>query len=190
MFYAAPLYSEQIMKKKNTILLCFVTAFLLALAGVTVMLCMGCDTDTAPDGTIGETTAGDQITEETLTEGDSTSAADPETDGDTTPEESQTSSSETAADESAEPSEPETDTPDEPEDSATDPEETTAEASANPEPITFEAYHALSSAEQEDYFWSFATPDDFFAWYNAAKEKYQEENPGVEIGPGGAFPIP
>ena len=55
---------------------------------------------------------------------------------------------------------------------------------------TFEAYYAMSPAEQEAFYLSFSKPTDFFAWYNAAKDKYLEEHPGVELGPGGVIPTP
>lgn len=168
------------MKQKKTILLCCMTAALLVLSGMVVMLCMGCDTDTTPDGPNGDTTAGDQITEEIPTEGESLpSTVAPET------EENSTPSPETTESEPEIPSEPVTEEP-----------ETTFEETAAEEPTpdvelpTFEAYYAMSSTEQEAFYLSFANPADFFAWYNAARDQYLEENPGVDLGPGGAFPIP
>lgn len=59
-----------------------------------------------------------------------------------------------------------------------------------PDPMEYDAYLNMSASEQEAYFLSFSSIEAFFEWYNAAKQKYQEENPGVEIGPGGFLPIP
>lgn len=186
MLHVSLLYRSMMMKQKKTILLCCVTVALLALAGMTVLLCMGCDSDTTPDVTSGDTTVGDQITEETPTEGESLPfTAEPETDGEHTPEESQTSS-ETASDPEA-PSESATDKPEEP---TAEPEEPATEEPTVDALPTFEAYYAMSPAEQEAFYLSFSKPTDFFAWYNAAKDKYLEEHPGVELGPGGIIPTP
>ena len=56
--------------------------------------------------------------------------------------------------------------------------------------MSYEAYQAMSAEEQEAHFNSFASPADFFAWYNAAKDKFLAENPGIEIGPDGSPIIP
>jgi hypothetical protein len=41
--------------------------------------------------------------------------------------------------------------------------------------LTFEEYNNLSAEEQEEYFNSFENVEDFFAWYNKAKQEYEEE---------------
>ena len=48
--------------------------------------------------------------------------------------------------------------------------------------MTYEEYMALDGKEQEKYMKSFSDVADFFDWYNAAKDKYEEENPSIEIG--------
>lgn len=50
-----------------------------------------------------------------------------------------------------------------------------------PEDMTYEAFIALAPAEQRLYQESFSDLDAFFAWYNAAKEKYEKENPPIDI---------
>lgn len=50
-----------------------------------------------------------------------------------------------------------------------------------PEPITYEEYMAMSADEKSVYFLLFDDYNDFFAWYNEAKAKYDEENNIPEI---------
>ncbi len=57
-----------------------------------------------------------------------------------------------------------------------------------PEPLAYDEYMVLSADEQEAYFNSFPSVEAFFVWFNAAKEKYQAEHPGIEIGPDGIIP--
>lgn len=54
----------------------------------------------------------------------------------------------------------------------------------SPEALTYEEYNAMGGAEQMAYFNSFANPEDFFLWYNAAKAKYEAEHPDIEIADG------
>lgn len=166
------------MKQKKTILLCCIAVMLLAIIGTGSTLFLGCDSVGSPDDTHRDTATGDQIIE------------------DTSPDRETVSSTE---DSGTEPDAVETDEEKNPEDSAesvtdepdTESEDTTAEASATePDPLGYEEYNAMSAEEQEAFFLSFNSPEDFFAWYNAAKEKYLEENPGIEIGPDGIIPIP
>ena len=51
--------------------------------------------------------------------------------------------------------------------------------------LTYEEFHAMTGAEQRAHQESFANLDDFFDWYNAAKETYEKENPPIEIGGNG-----
>lgn len=48
--------------------------------------------------------------------------------------------------------------------------------------MTYEQYNALSAEEQEEYFNSFKSVEDFFAWYNKAKKEYEENQDYTEIG--------
>ena len=50
-----------------------------------------------------------------------------------------------------------------------------------PEDMTYEAFTALTPEEQRLYQESFGDLDAFFAWYTAAKDKYEKENPPIEI---------
>ena len=47
--------------------------------------------------------------------------------------------------------------------------------------LTYEQYNELSAAEQEEYFYSFNTVEDFFAWYNKVKEEYEKNQEYTEI---------
>lgn len=55
--------------------------------------------------------------------------------------------------------------------------------------LTYEQYNALSAEEQEEYFNSFDTIDDFFAWYNQAKQEYEDSQEYIEIGDGSDITI-
>lgn len=55
--------------------------------------------------------------------------------------------------------------------------------------LTYEEYQALSGAEQMEYMNSFAAVEDFFAWYNEAKAKYDEEQNRIEIGGDGSIDL-
>jgi hypothetical protein len=47
----------------------------------------------------------------------------------------------------------------------------------------------LSAEEQEEYFNSFKTVEDFFAWYNKAKAEYEASQDYTEIGGDGNLNI-
>jgi flagellar basal body-associated protein FliL len=55
--------------------------------------------------------------------------------------------------------------------------------------MTYEEYNALSAEEQEAYFNSFDTIEDFFAWYNKAKAEYEASQDYTEIGGDGNLDI-
>ena len=48
--------------------------------------------------------------------------------------------------------------------------------------MTYEQYNELSAEEQEAFFNSFETVDDFFTWYNKAKQEYENNQDYIEIG--------
>lgn len=50
-----------------------------------------------------------------------------------------------------------------------------------PDPLTYEEYQALSTEGRKAYYDQFTNYEDFFAWYNAAVEKYKQENPGIDF---------
>ena len=66
----------------------------------------------------------------------------------------------------------------------TEPEETGSgnQGGSNPWNLTYEEYQNMSAGEQQAQMESFGSIQDFFTWYNAAKEKYEKENPDIEIG--------
>lgn len=67
---------------------------------------------------------------------------------------------------------------------STDSTDSVTEATApntSPDEMTYEQFTALTPEEQRLYQESFGDLDAFFAWYVAAKEKYEEENPAIEI---------
>ena len=188
------------MKEKKSILRgCPTWAFLMAV-GLVAFLCFGCDAVDTPIPPSDETTQGDQITEEASVEEDTLRSTDDvydvedetnaEVSGDTdapdAPDDQEPASSESAStDEDRESTaEPPTAAPEEPTESVT--EATTQE----PEFLAYDAYHAMSAAEQEAHFNSFESPAAFFEWYNAAKAKYLEEHPNAEIGPDGSIILP
>lgn len=45
----------------------------------------------------------------------------------------------------------------------------------------YEAYHAMSGAEQKAYLESFESIEAFFEWYNAAAAEYEAAHPDIEI---------
>ena len=47
--------------------------------------------------------------------------------------------------------------------------------------LTYAEYIALSSAEQRAYYDSFATIEDFVAWFDAAKAEYNDDSDAIEI---------
>lgn len=79
---------------------------------------------------------------------------------------------------------------------ATEPEETTAPTTEATEPedtkpaaSAYLWYASLSAEEQQKYYESFASPEAFFAWFNAAKAEYEaskdymdSDNPNADMG--------
>ena len=47
--------------------------------------------------------------------------------------------------------------------------------------MDYETYMSLSESEQYAFYLSFDNIQEFFEWFNAAKEKYKEEHPGVDL---------
>lgn len=73
----------------------------------------------------------------------------------------------------------------------------TPEATQKPEPenpaepgsLDYETFQSLDPAEQEVHMGSFESIEAFFEWYNAAKEKYELENPSIEIDGSGSIDL-
>ena len=53
--------------------------------------------------------------------------------------------------------------------------------------MDFETFQNLSGDEQKKFQDSFDSWEDFFGWYNAAKDAYEMENPPIEVGGDGEF---
>lgn len=54
--------------------------------------------------------------------------------------------------------------------------------------MKYEEFHAMAPSKQQAYMESFDDIDEFFEWYNAAKAKYEKENPSIEVD-GGAIDL-
>lgn len=50
--------------------------------------------------------------------------------------------------------------------------------------IDYESFTAMDPALQRQYMESFESMDAFFAWYNAAKEAYEQAHPSIDVGDG------
>ncbi len=107
-------------------------------------------------------------------------------DGDTKPDDSDTD--EQTKDE--DPDGDEEDDTQEPSDSTTTPNGgTDSDSSTNggateQKGLTYEEYNAMSPTEQRLVMESFESVEAFFAWYNAAKEKYEKDHPALDAGDG------
>ncbi len=55
--------------------------------------------------------------------------------------------------------------------------------------MTYEQYNAMSAEEQEKFFHLFDTVEEFFAWYNKAKQEYEDNQDYTEIGGDGNINI-
>lgn len=51
-----------------------------------------------------------------------------------------------------------------------------------PKRLSYEEYSALSGEEQREYFETFQSVEDFFAWYEKAKDEYIASHPDAELG--------
>lgn len=58
---------------------------------------------------------------------------------------------------------------------------------AEPSKVTYEDYIAMSGAEQQEFFMTFANPADFFTWFNDGKAAYDAAHPSIEIGGNGSI---
>ena len=59
--------------------------------------------------------------------------------------------------------------------------ETTTPNKPESSKISYEEYESMSAAQQKDYMNSFGSVENFFDWYNNAKEEYDAKNPDIEI---------
>ena len=93
-----------------------------------------------------------------------------------------------STEETKKPTEPqkpqETQAPQETQDPTTEATEPSTPEYSDTKLSQYEWYHALSGEEQMTYMESFDSVADFFAWYNAAKEEHEKQNPSIEIGNG------
>lgn len=84
--------------------------------------------------------------------------------------------------------------PEEPNDSAptnpgtqkpdpTDPNPT-EKPDVSPDDVDYETFMAMSPSEQQAFMESFDSIEDFFVWFQEAKQKYEDEHPSVDVGDG------
>lgn len=55
--------------------------------------------------------------------------------------------------------------------------------------ITYEEYWSWSAEEREEYFNSFASADEFFAWYNQVQDEYNNKQDSPVIGEDGSIDL-
>ena len=54
----------------------------------------------------------------------------------------------------------------------------------DPDDIDYREFMDMTPAEQQAFMESFESIEAFFEWYEAAKEKYEKENPPIDVGDG------
>ena len=54
---------------------------------------------------------------------------------------------------------------------------------------TYEDYNAMSAEEQQAFYLSFSDPQDFFNWYNAAKEEHDKNSGDIVLGEDGVIDL-
>ena len=182
-----------------------ILALILALAAVAVAVVLavamkdevpaGTTPETSPNAGVGETAPSvpgvadsifDLETEEPTTEPEETDAPKPTEPANTRPEDS--------ADPGPGLQDPDADAPvdtrpPQTEPSSTEPTKPTEPAQTEPMEvpdgeIDYEAFIAMTPAQQRAYMESFESIDAFFAWYNAAKEAYEKDHPAIDVGDG------
>lgn len=75
--------------------------------------------------------------------------------------------------------EPKETEPKETESKETEPE--TTEPGEDDDRVTYEEYNNMSPEDQMEFFNRFASMEDFLAWYNQAKDEYEEEHGSIDI---------
>lgn len=63
-------------------------------------------------------------------------------------------------------------------------------APKDPVKMDYQTFQSMTGAEQRAFQDSFESIEAFFAWYNAAKEAYEKENPSIEVGGDGVVTLP
>lgn len=160
------------MKKTN-----FMTAVLLVVA---VLLMVACTQTPPNENPTPSSSLGGALEDNTLFgDGASSSASSQPTGNSTAPSSSATAPSSGA-------SQPATQPVTQPSTQATQP----SSAPKDPAKMDYETFRAMTGAEQRAFQESFESIEAFFAWYNAAKEAYEKENPPIEIGGDGVVTLP
>lgn len=128
-----------------------------------------------PDSTepVDETTTPVEETTEPVEDPDEDPYEDPDEDPYEDPVEDPTEPEEDPTEPTQKPTQPKEDDP-----PATQPTEPEA-GDDEPVVLTYEEYMALSPAEQQAYYESFPTLEDYIAWYNAAYAEYEENQDAV-----------
>ena len=141
--------------------------------------CMGCNQKNVPESTGGETLAPSASAEATDSVQETQDAAMPtgqtnENINVTVPEESQLPENETTAPVGGNESDQQGDQK--------------PQISLEGKP-TYEDYNAMSAEEQQAFYLSFSDPQDFFDWYNAAKEAHDKNSGNVVLGEDGVIDL-
>lgn len=119
---------------------------------------------------------------EGLQEPDAPEIVVPEETEATEPEDTEPEDTEPAESEETETTEPEETEPEETEPEETEPEETTPPPAEGPS--EYERFQDMSPSEQQEYMEGFDSIEDFFDWYDKAKQEYDDANPPIEVGGG------
>ena len=54
----------------------------------------------------------------------------------------------------------------------------------NAQSPSYDQFQSMGGAEQQEYMNSFGSMEEFFDWYNSAKDQYEAQNPDIEINGG------
>ena len=63
-------------------------------------------------------------------------------------------------------------------------ETTTTTATAHGENVSYPDYVAMTAEQQLAFIYGFSTIEGFLEWYDVEKTKYDEQNPGQDLGGG------
>lgn len=65
-----------------------------------------------------------------------------------------------------------------------DDEQTTTKPYVHGENVSYPDYVAMTAEQQLDFIYGFSSIEGFLQWYDVEKTKYEEQNPGQELGGG------
>ena len=164
---------------------------IMALCLICALLLSACGKPVTPAGTFAEPS-----TQPTETTTQTIEATTQPTEVTTEPTEATTQSTTPSTEPTTQPTEsttPSTEPTDttEPTTDTTEPTTDTTEPtqSGNSDPVTYEAYQAMSPEDQQAFFESFGSYQDFIAWYVAAEAAYKESQDRNEVSGDGSLDI-